>query len=66
MTSSAQPTMKINSTPLLNAPLSLNKVTFVIHKKKDRLNKVYNSDGEPGPFYDMENLEVVEYLDVVI
>ena len=28
-----------------------------LRKKEDRLNKVYDSDGEPGPFCDMEDLQ---------
>ena len=41
MTLGAQDTIKINITPVLNVPLSLNKGTFVIYKKiEDMLNKV--------------------------
>ena len=32
-------------------------------KKKDRFNKVYDSDGGPGPFCDMEDLEDTQYFD---
>ena len=28
-----------------------------LQKKEDGLNKVYDSDGEPGPLCDMEDLE---------
>ena len=28
-----------------------------LQKKEDRFNKVYNSDGEPGPWCDMKDLE---------
>ena len=44
-------------------PLSINKGTFVNDKKEDRFNKVYDSDGEPGPFYDIEDLEDTQYFD---
>ena len=33
-----------------NEPLSFTK-------KEDRLNKIYDSDGETGPFWDMKYLE---------
>ena len=32
-------------------------------KKEDRFNKVYGSDGEPGPFCDLEYLEDNQYFD---
>ena len=32
-------------------------------KKGDRLNKVYDSDGEPGLFCDMEDLEDTQDID---
>ena len=45
-------------------PLSINRGTFIIYKKKeDRFNNVYNIDGEPGPFCDMEDLEDTQYFD---
>ena len=44
-------------------PLALNKETFVIVFKEDRFNKFYNSDGEPGYFCDMEDLEDTQYFD---
>ena len=34
-----------------------------LQKKQDRLNKVYNSDGGPGPLCDMEDLEDTQYFD---
>ena len=46
----------------MNLPLSLNKRTFKVYKKEDRFNKVYDSDGEPGPFCDMEYLEDNKYF----
>ena len=33
-----------------------------LQKKEDRLNKVYDSDGGPGPFFDMEDLEDTQYF----
>ena len=44
-------------------PLHLNKVTFVNYKKEDMFNKVYDSDGEPWPFSDMEYLEDTQDFD---
>ena len=45
-------------------PLSLNKGNFIIYKKiEDRFNNVYNSDGEPRPFCDMEDIEDTQYFD---
>ena len=32
-------------------------------KKEDRFNKVYNSDGEPGTFYDMKDIEYTQDFD---
>ena len=57
MASRVQHTIKYNVTLVLNVPLSLNKGTLVNYKKKDGFNKVYDSDREPGPFYDMEYFE---------
>ena len=34
-------------------------------KKEHRFNKVYGSDGEPGPFCDLEYLEDNQYFDEV-
>ena len=34
-----------------------------LQKKEDRFNNVYNSDGEPGPFSDMEDIEDTKYFD---
>ena len=31
-------------------------------KKENRFNKVYDSDGEPGPFCYMEDLEDTQYF----
>ena len=36
---------------------------YHLQKKEDRFNIVYNSDGEPGPFCDMEDLEDTQYFD---
>ena len=33
-----------------------------LQQKKDRLNNVYDSDGEPGTFCDMEDLEDTQYF----
>ena len=36
-------------------------------KKEDKLNKVYDSDGEPGPFFDLEDLEdTQDFYDYVL
>ena len=35
----------------------------ILQKKEDRFNKVYDSDGEPVPFYDMEYIEDAQYFD---
>ena len=43
--------------------LSLNKGTFVIYRKDDRFNKVYDSDVEPGLLCDMEDIEDTQYYD---
>ena len=34
-----------------------------LQKKEDRFNKFYNSYGEPGPFFDMEDLEYTQFFD---
>ena len=44
-------------------PLSLNKGTFVNYQKEDRFNKFYDSDGDSGPFCDMEDLEDTQDFD---
>ena len=45
-------------------PLAINKGIFVNFKKEeDEFNKVHHSDGEPGPFYDIEDLEDTQYFD---
>ena len=54
---------KSNVTPALNTPLSLNKGTFVNSKKKDRFDKVSDSDRVTEPFYDMGDLEETQYFD---
>ena len=43
--------------------ISLNKRIFVNYKRKDRFNKVYDSEGEPGFFCDMKDLEDTQDFD---
>ena len=58
-----QHTIKIKFNPLINVPLSLNKEILINYKKEDRFNRDYGSDGEPGPFCDMEYIEDTQYSD---
>ena len=58
-----QHTVKNKFTPILNVSISINEGTFLIYKKEDRFNKVYDSDGRPGILCDMEDLEDTQYFD---
>ena len=51
--------------PLLNIPISINKVTFVnLYKIEYKLNGSYNLDGEPEHLCDIEDTENIQYFDM--
>ena len=63
MLSRVKHTIKIKCYPGIKCASQSQQRNLCKLQKKDFLNKVYNSDGEPGPFCYMEDLEDTQDFD---
>ena len=61
MVSSVQHTIKIKFYSGIKCTSQSQQMNLCKFKKKGRLNKVYDSYGETGPFCDMEDLEILKF-----